>query len=163
VPEGVVPPDAPPRETSDADAAKVKGATAPEAKAEAPKKKRGRPKKKKTEDAPEAAEAPKAKTAGMTIYVGCMPMRTDVEPTLFEDWIAPVLEACDGLAQSVSAVESWYLLGFGPQKALLAAKVQEWVNKGLPPVMLVQNPSPLWTDVSTVLAPYATQIVRSFR
>ena len=136
------------------------GATAPEEKTEAkteaeekPKKKRGRPKK----------TATKKKAEGMVIYVGCMPMRTDVEPTLFEDWISPVLEACDAVAQEAENAPSWYALGFGAQKALLAAKVTEWAAKGLPPIMLVQNPSPLWTDVSTVLAPHATQIVRSFR
>ena len=157
VPEGVKPPDAPPSTTSDEDykeltmTAAQKKAAAKAEKAE--KSEKAEPKKRKTKKAAE----------GLVIYIGCAPLRYDIEPTLFEDWVAPILESMNDFCMETENKPNWYLLGFGPQKALLAAKVSEWIQKGLPPVILVQNPSPLWSDVSAVLVPHAAQVIRSYR
>jgi len=157
VPTGVVPPDAPPRETSEEDYQELTGKAAKnkeEKPAEKkPTKRRGRPKGSTT----------KRKTPGTVVYIGCAPQRSDVEPTLFEDWFAPIEQWMNDYVQNSEAQPHWMLLPYGPQKALLSTTVKEWVEKGLPPALLVQAPTHLWNEVSPFVLPSVAQVVRAYK
>lgn len=179
-PVGVVPPDAPPRDSGGADPLEpeVSAETGDEVEVkvdapapEAPKT-RGRPKG-STKAAAEAKAATqteaevKPTTAArkeFVIWIDTMQVKgpNGVDPTLLEDWFGDIEMALNDLALE-EKLPHWMLMGFGPQKAALAIKVQEKIAKGLPSVMVVNSSSPVAREVLPMLIPHATRIYRSTR
>lgn len=170
VPTGVVPPDAPSRMTE------VAAAPEPEVEAEAPVEeapKRGRGRPRKTPDImteheghtipPVAASTSKRKE--FILMIDCMVTKGagGAEPTHLDDFFATIEMEMNELAAAEEGVVSYWLLPFGPQKAVLATKVQERIAKGLPPVMVVRSSSNAAREVLPFLIPHATQIIQALR
>jgi RecB family exonuclease len=185
---GVVPPDAPPREQPAAPVEAAAPAPAPApvetapaaapASAEAaapapvetpPKKKRGRPRKPKNTDTEVAPNPPAAATAAGTPEKMAMPKQGLV---LYVGCI-PV----KGPHREYAMFEDWFssltewiqqdadvvdyrLMGFSESKAALSQAIRARISD-VPPVMVVSSLSPNVKDALEALAPYATQIVRS--
>jgi hypothetical protein len=172
-PFSIIPPDAPPRDSGGAD-------PLPEgvvgigpvvinqpAQVEAPKRGRPRGSKNSAETAPaaEVKGAPATSTRReFVLYIDCMVVkgRGVVEPTDLSDWFGPIEMELNELAAGEDQPH-WMLLGFGPQKAALALKVQEQISKGLPPSMLVSSSSPMAREVLPMLLPHASVVVRALR
>lgn len=169
---GIVPPDAPSRETSPEEAEKIraeqqakldkakaaeekkaaKAAKAAEKKAAAAEKKKGTNGKSK----------PNGKTKGFVLYVNCGPQKnveSGVEPTLFEDWFGPISLKMDEVAQETKKVPSWWFLPFGEQKGLIQLSIQESIER-LPPAMILMTRSPGASDAEGILIPHATHVIR---
>lgn len=148
--EGVVPPDAPPRNTG--------AAVASTPTVEEPKR-RGRPKK---DAAPvvEVGPAPiKAQRPVFSIYVDCLPVKGgEAEWTLFEDWIATYTKQ---VAES-HGIADWRQIEYGKGKAALANVVRENVHE-VPEVLIVSSYAPGVNEVLDVLIPHATRVVRALR
>ncbi len=164
VPEGVVPPDAPERTTPVVETAAA-AAPPPEtpvtaeasAPAEEPPKKRGRPK---------GATSTKVKKngAGFILYIDCIPTKdnTDVEPTLFEDWIEPIVVSLNETASSAKNLAHYQLLPYGEEKSMFSMAVVDSLSR-LPSKMIVNSNSPGARDALGVLIPHATTVVQRLR
>jgi hypothetical protein len=140
VPTGVVPPDAPARDTM----------PSPEELEASGKKKVGRPKKERA--------------TGFTIYVDCFPTKGGDEPTLLEDWFGPVAMELNEWAQTEKKVADVRLLAFSEEKVAIAQAVNDHIAKGtLPPTMLVSSGSDVTRTVLPLLIPHAKQVVRALR
>ena len=179
--QGILPEDAPSRETSDEEAEeltskgkKKKTAKKPKAKAkpktkkeepaeeppadgegeaEPPKKKRGRP----------AGSKNKKKTAdGFALFVDCMPMKGGEPYIMFEDWIAPIVEQLNSDCQDTMGKPNFWLLGFGEQKAAIATAISGAV-KSLDGNLVVMSSDTYARDVIPLLVPHAAMVVRSLR
>jgi hypothetical protein len=176
VTQGIISPDAPPRETG--------AEPEPGAAAEPPKRTR----KKKGEAvaeqaAPAGAELPPAVTGalfaqpepsggsdGFELYVDCLPTKhpSGGGATNFDDWIAPIVrfinEQVSQPPPAGKGLPDYRLLPFSEEKALFSLALAQWIEKrGLPPNLFVASSSPLSRDALAILTPYATSVVRAVR
>lgn len=168
---GVVPPDAPPRDTMPEEPTNGVGAKGtdsdgdgvteigPVPVGDVPKT-RGRPKGSTNAKAAETAQARK----GFTLYIDTMKVKGagGVDPTWLEDWFGDIEMVLNELAAEEKQPH-WQMLGYGPSKAALAIKVQEKIAKGLPASMIVNSSSPIAREVLQYLIPHATEVYRSLR
>ena len=116
--------------------------------------------------APVRAPAPKTtKAKEFVIYMDCMVTKGagDVEPTTLEDFFGPIEMELNEWAMKEKNLPHYYLSAFGEQKAVLSIAIQDKIKKGLPSSMLVRSSSPLARDVLQFLLPHASQVVSALR
>lgn len=141
----ILPPDAPSRETTDEESEVIQG----EAQARAEKKE-----KKKTA----------TKRKSFTIYVDCTPEKFSGKfPVLFEDWFQPIYESLNETAKEKGGKDSFWLLTFGEQKALVLSGVAEAAKEDLPNAMIVRKNTPGAMDALGALLPHATHVIQGTR
>lgn len=148
VPEGVIPPDAAPRETP------VEAQSAPEPEPEVKTKTRKPRKTKKTNGT----------STGFTLYVDCMPVKDvddDLEPTLFEDWVSPIIMKLNDQAKEEKNLPHFMLLSYGDQKAAFMTSVEANVNGSMPKTMVLNSHTPWARDAMGILIPHASRVVRA--
>ncbi len=152
VPTGIEPPDAPSRTTP----VEAKTEPEPEAKTEsAEATTETKPRKKRV----------KKKTAveGFTLYIDCMPTKNgDVEPTLFEDWLNPIVIALNETVQEKEGVSDYRLLQYHQPKVAFTIAINGAVDK-LPSAMVVRSGTMGADEAVEILIPQATQVVRALR
>ena len=163
--EGVLPKDAPSRETSAEEAEEITKSKKKTPKKKAPKKTAPPPEAETEaeETAPEPKEEPKRgrpKKSRLTIYIDCSPV--GVECTLFENWVAPVLAALNEECAKEMEVPSFWLLPFGEQKAALATALAA-AAKGLTGDLVVSSSDPHTREALPHLIPLADLVVRGNR
>lgn len=106
-----------------------------------------------------------AKKNGFVLYIDVIQVKGagEIEPTTLEDWFSPIDMELSEVVKSENNLPSWWLLPFAEQKAALAMMVQQWIDKGLPPAMLVSSSSAITRDILPMLLPHATEVFRSLR
>ena len=165
VPTGVVPPDAPPRDSTeplavgDPGVSKKRGRK-PAAAAQTTAEPEAQTQTEST--APVAATKPKK---SFTLYVDCFPRKRpagELEPTEFADWIGPVILALNEWAASEMKVEDYRLLAFAQEKVALEQALLQQIAKGLPSSMVISSAG-LGREALPLLIPYASHVVQPFR
>jgi hypothetical protein len=94
---------------------------------------------------------------GLHLYIDCMPTKQrqdDPEPTLFEDWIAPIAET---VAQE-NGVADYRLVDY-TSKPLLAVEIRRRIAN-VPPVLVISSMAPSAAEAISTLVPYATTITK---
>jgi hypothetical protein len=175
--KGTLPPDAPSRETSDEEAEEITESAADKKKRLAAERKAKKAKKEAEKEAAEkeAAEkeaaAPKeekknGKSKSFVIYIDCMPTKDvhadGVEPTLFEDWFAPLVMSMNEYVKEQKKLDSYLLLPYAEEKALVMMAVQDAVAR-LPPALVINSGVPGAKDALGALVPHASLVVRALR
>jgi hypothetical protein len=154
-PTGILPDDAPSRETPVAETeAETEAVADTAAEAKPPKAKRGRPKGSTKKKSAPASD-------GFTLYIDCIPTK-DAEPTLFEDWLGPIVMNLNETVQAEKNLPDYRLLPYAEEKAMFALALSERAGD-LPPTMIVNSTSPGARDALGVLIPHASQVVRALR
>lgn len=148
--EGVIPPDAAPRETP------IEAQSVPESETKTAKttKTRKSRKTKKTNGT----------STGFTLYVDCMPVKDtddDLEPTLFEDWVSPIIMKLNDQAKEEKNLPHFMLLSYGDQKAAFMVSVESNINGSMPKTMVLNSHTPWARDAMGILIPHASRVVRA--
>ena len=145
--QNIVPSDAPGR-TTPVKTEEEKVAEAEEKKKKTTTKKTATKRKKKSAD------------SGMTVYLDCRPKKGmgDVEPTLFEDWISPIIMEIDDAVESDSGTDKngYWELPYAEQKAALFSALK---GRALPPAMVVNTSTLYWNDAATYILPNAVHVI----
>lgn len=101
------------------------------------------------------------------LFIDCIPTKTAGEeilaPTLFEDWIAPVIQDLNELAKEEKNLDSYLLLPFNEEKGNFQLAVGERALKDLPERMIVSSFTPGAREALGILKPYATNITQALR
>lgn len=95
---------------------------------------------------------------GLEIYVNCWihkDTKAEFEPTLYADWIAPILEK---ICQD-AGVTDHRALAYGPAKAALATYIRERIAD-VPPILSLDSSDPDAREALNILTPYASRIIR---
>lgn len=167
-PGQIVPDDAPPRDSGGADPIPQETvAEAPSDVVTSAETSRGpgRPKGSRSKKA-NGNQTVAPASEGLTIFVDCWPVKGygGIEPTLFDDWIGPVLFELNDWAEKEKKIPHYQLLSFSEEKAAVALAIQDRITKGcLPGVLAISTSSNLARDVLPMLLPHATQVVRALR
>jgi len=120
--------------------------------------KRGRPRK----DAKDVQSAGKS----FALYIDCMPTKdldAEMEPTLFEDWVQPLVMTLNEEAMKASNLPDYRLLPFSQEKVALSLAINEAITKSMPSAIVILSSSPTAKDALGVLIPHARQVVRGLR
>jgi hypothetical protein len=177
----ILPPDAPSRETEVTEEEEPKVASKPKnkfgkkafVKKTTAKPSEPEPEEEETEEEVEAPVKPKklvskakADTGGLAIYIDCMPVKDvasgGVEPTLFEDWFAGIVQEMDAEVAEEQSLPSYLLLPYSEEKAMIKLTVAEHLDK-LPPTLVVNSGTVGAKEVLSTLIPHATLVVRATR
>lgn len=155
VPKGVLSADAAPRETprEESDTAEPKG--------------RGRPKGSKNRSVDVGGKSQEKKNGnGFTLYIDCIPTKdtenSGLEPTLFEDWITPIVLSMNEIVLKEKNLPHYQLLPYAEEKAMFSIAVNESAER-LPPMMVLNSGTPGAKDALGVLIPHASKVVRALR
>lgn len=154
-PEGIVPPDAPERETSEEESEAIR------AEATAKAEKAAKAKKAKAAKAKKTKTKKNGTTKAFVLYIDCMPKKdvgAEIEPTLFEDWFNPLVMKMNEAVMDEKKLPSYLLLPYAEEKAMVQLAVQESIED-LPLAMVVTSGSPGARDALGALVPHATQVV----
>lgn len=142
--ESIVPPDAPPRTTSDEDAEKL-----------AAKKKKPAAKKKTP-----AKKTPKKE--GLTLLIDCFPAKGNKDFVLFDDWVADRVETLNKAAEDAGGDTFWQA-GFAEQKAAIAKVTAEAAKELKGTVVVRSSSSQAVRDFLPLVIPLADDIVQGFK
>jgi CRISPR/Cas system-associated exonuclease Cas4 (RecB family) len=124
-------------------------------------------------DAPQAAVPTEPKpapvatvvpyTAGMTLYLDCMPCKGDIEYLIFEDWFMPILSMLQQFANE-NEKEDYRMLQYSQEKAAIGRATLQYIKEhGLPKAIVVSTGNMITRDVLPCLIPFARTVVRGMR
>lgn len=166
VPTGVLPEDAPSRETPVAAAPAASEETEAEVEetaaeaAEAPKR-RGRPPGSKNGRKSNGTAAVNGHT-GFVLYIDAWPQKgVEIEPTLFEDWCSGIITDLNNELEKEKGIASFWMLSFAEQKYAIETKMASRLGN-LPPAMIMSSRAPHANEAMAVLVPNAAIVVRGF-
>ena len=167
-PEGVLADDAPSRETP----VKTEEEIAAEVALEKAQKNAEKARKKAAAAAKKATKKTTAKKKtptreGLHLFIDCMQIKdlnnnTGLDPTLFEDWIGPIVENLNAETLEHKKLPDYRLLPYAEEKAAFATAITARIDN-LPQYMIVNTGTPGAKDALGVLIPHAVEIVKGFR
>jgi hypothetical protein len=107
----------------------------------------------------------KTNGTGFALYIDCMPTKdvdSNIDPTLFEDWINPICMSLNESVQKEKSLPDYRLLPYAEEKAMFALAVKEGLSE-MPETMVINSSTPGAKDAMGVLIPHATKVVRALR